>query len=140
MAGMSKPKGNAEAFIPKGKAPGRHQLDFEIDFFGAILARYPDYVDALRVFGGLLTRRGLVKDGLEIDRRLIRLRPRDPIAHYNLACSLSLLGKPDQAFLALRKALELGYSDFSFMRRDRDLDGLKADPRFTKLLREYGVR
>jgi tetratricopeptide (TPR) repeat protein len=116
------------------------QIDFEIKFFGAVLDSYPDYVDVLRVMGNNLTLKGRIKDGLEIDRRLVRLRPGDPLAHYNLACSYALLKRTDQAIKALRRAVELGYRDFRYMRQDRDLDSIRNDPRYRQLLREYEGR
>jgi tetratricopeptide (TPR) repeat protein len=116
------------------------QIDFEIDFFGGILLRHPDYVDVLRVLGNLLTLKGRYADGLQIDKRLVRLRPQDALAHYNLACSFALLKRTDQALKTLRRAVELGYRDFRYMREDRDLDAVRHDPRFRQLLREYENR
>ena len=112
------------------------QLDFELDFFEGILSRNPDFVDALRVHGNNLTLKGCYADGLKVDRRIVDLRPRDALAHYNLACSLSLLKKVDPALRALRKAIELGYCDFRYLREDTDLDAVRKDPRFRRLLRE----
>jgi tetratricopeptide (TPR) repeat protein len=116
------------------------QLDFELDFFGGILQRHEGYVDILRAHGNNLTLKGRYGDGLEIDKRLIRLRPNDALAHYNLACSFALLKKADQALKTLRKAVELGYRDFRYMREDRDLETVRHDPRFRQLLREYESR
>jgi tetratricopeptide (TPR) repeat protein len=113
------------------------QLDFELDFFGRILERHPDYVDILRVQGNNLTLKGRFAEGLQIDKRLVHLRPDDPLAHYNLACSYALLKKPEQALKTLRRAVELGYRDFRYMREDRDLDSIRHDPRFRQLLREF---
>src|SRR5579884_96222 len=102
--------------------PGdQSQLDFELDFFTAILKRYPDYVDVLRVLGNLLTLKGRYADGLQIDRRLVQLRPNDALAHYNLACSYALLKRPEQSLKTLRRAIELGYRDFRYMKEDHDL-------------------
>jgi tetratricopeptide (TPR) repeat protein len=116
------------------------QLDFELEFFGRILTRHPDFVDVLRVQGNNLTLKGRFAEGLQIDKRLVRLRPGDPLAHYNLACSYALLKKPEQALKTLRLAVELGYRDFRYMREDRDLDSIRHDPRFRQLLREYENR
>ena len=116
------------------------QLDFELDFFEGILHRNPDFIDALRVHGNNLTLKGRYADGLKIDRRIVELRPKDALAHYNLACSLSLLKKIDPALRALRKAVELGYRDFRYLREDRDLDAIRKDPRFRQLLREFETR
>lgn len=116
------------------------QLDFELDFFAGVLHRNPDYVDALRVHGNNLTLKGRYTDGLKIDRRLVQLRPRDPLAHYNLACSYALLKKVDHSLRALRKAMEFGYRDFRYLREDRDLAAVRKDPRFRQLLREFEKR
>lgn len=113
------------------------QLDFELDFFARILERSPDFVDVLRVQGNNLTLKGRYADGLQIDKRLVTLRPQDPLAHYNLACSYALLRKPDLALKTLRRAIELGYRDFRYMREDRDLDSIRHDPRFRQLIREF---
>lgn len=116
------------------------QLDFELEFFGAILQSCPDYVDVLRVMGNNLTRKGRYNQGLQIDKRLIELRPSDPLAHYNLACSYALTGRTDQSIKTLRRAVELGYCDFRYMREDRDLESIRQDPRFRQLLREFENR
>ena len=116
------------------------QIDFEIEFYARILERFPDYVDVLRVQGNNLTRKGRFAEGLQIDKRLVQLRPNDPLAHYNLACSYALLKRPEQSLKTLRRAVELGYRDFRFMREDRDLDSVRHDPRFRQLLREFENR
>lgn len=116
------------------------QLDFELEFFGRILERHPDYLDVLRVHGNNLSLKGRYGEGLQVDKRLIFLRPQDALAHYNLACSYALLKKADPALKALRKAIELGYRDFRYLREDRDLDAIRQDPRFRQLLREFENR
>ena len=40
----------------------------------------------------------------------------------------------------LRRALELGYRDFRYLKEDRDLDAIRHDPRFRQLLREFENR
>ena len=122
---------------PPTKPSDQSQLDFELDFYGHVLARYPDYVDVLRVQGNNLTLKGRFAEGLQIDRRLVQLRPADPLAHYNLACSFALVKKVDPALKTLRRAIELGYRDFRYIREDRDLDAIRHDPRFRQLLREF---
>jgi tetratricopeptide (TPR) repeat protein len=118
----------------------QNQLDFELEFFEGILARNADYVDVLRIMGNLLTLKGRYAEGMQIDKRLVQLRPADPLAHYNLACSFALLKRADQAIKTLRRAVELGYRDFRYMKEDRDLDAIRHDPRFRKLLQEYETR
>jgi tetratricopeptide (TPR) repeat protein len=144
MANQGKPSFEGSESTSTGKALVRSgdqsQLDFEIDFFGRILEGHRDYVDVLRVQGNNLTLKGRYAEGLQIDRRLIQLRPSDPLAHYNLACSYALLKRTEQAIKTLRRAIELGYHDFRYMREDHDLDTIRHDVRFRQLLREYENR
>jgi predicted esterase len=67
-------------------------------------------------------------------RELIKLLPEQAEGHYNLACALARLGKADDAFASLTKALEVGYADASHMQKDDDLEKLRDDKRFSELL------
>jgi len=134
----------SENAFPPGSVIGflaeRSQLDFELEFFGKLIAAVPAYTEVLRVQASNLTIKGRLADGLAIDRQLVATRPSDPTAHYNLACRYALLKQPDQALGSLRKAVELGYRDFSFMEEDQDLDSIRKDLRFRQLVREYRSR
>jgi hypothetical protein len=144
MAHQGKPFNEGAQPTSTGNLPAppadQNQIDFELDFFGGVLERAPDYVDVLRVMGHLLTLKGRYAEGLHVDKRLVGLRPNDPLAHYNLACSYALLKRPELSLKTLRRAVELGYRDFRYMREDRDLDSIRHDPRFRQLLREYENR
>jgi Flp pilus assembly protein TadD len=116
------------------------QVDFELDFFGRILERHPNFLEALRCHASNLAVKKRFGDSLQVERRIIQLRPRDALAHYNLACSYALLRQPDLALTTLRRALELGYQDFRYIQKDHDLDSIRKDPRFRKMLREFESR
>ena len=130
----------AEPVVTLASLTEQSQLDFELEFFAGILGAVPTYVDVLRTHGNNLTLKGRYEDGMAVDKRLIQLRPADYLAHYNLACSYALLKQCDQALKTLRKAVELGYRDFRYMKQDRDLEWLRRDPRFKQLLREFENR
>lgn len=114
----------------------KHDPQFEIEFFESVHRRCPDYLEVVGLLGGLYTRVGRITDGLKMDRKLVRLDPENPTAHYNLACSLALCRKRPDALRALRQALALGYDDLDWMRQDPDLEILKDDPEFLQLLRQ----
>ena len=115
----------------------RPQVDFELDFFTRVLTAEPEFHEALRAQAGNMTAKGRLQDGLTMDKKLVSLRPEDATARYNLACRYALLKQPDLALVTLRKAIELGYRDFRYMEEDRDLESIRKDPRFRKLIREY---
>jgi tetratricopeptide (TPR) repeat protein len=113
------------------------QADFEIEFFERILVRRPDDVNVLRALGELLSRKGFWERSLKVEERLIELRPRDGIAHYNLACSLAMQGAAADAIDALARAIDHGYSDFGHLEVDPDLNSLRHLPAYRALLRRY---
>jgi len=110
------------------------QLDFDIDFFEKLLARNGDSVEVLRMLGELVAKKGDVRRALEIDQRLVALLPNDFLARYNLACSLALAGRPDEAIDSLSSAILLGYDDLAHLEVDPDLDSLRERPDFRALL------
>ena len=111
----------------------QRELDTKIQFIEGIVRRDPDYVDALQLLGDHYTQRGRFTEGLNVDERLARLQPRNPLVFYNLACSYSLTDEFERAFLALNQAIELGYRDFKWLAKDPDLKKLRAHPTFGEL-------
>lgn len=130
----------AQDFPPElfAKLRAQTQSDFELEFYDRILERSTDYVDVLKCQGELLTRKGLHKRGLAVDQRLAELRPHDCVVHYNLACSYALTGNKSDALGALRCALESGYDDLAYLELDKDLESLRGEPAYQKLLHEFG--
>ena len=109
-------------------------LRLEVALSEALLQVNPEHHDALRLLGDTLTRCGEHEEALRVDRRLTVLTPRDPIAHYNLACSFSNLQRSDEALAELATSIRLGYREYDHMLRDPDLANVRRDPRFRKLI------
>ena len=107
---------------------------FEVGFFESVLRHDRQCVEVIEILGGLYTKLGRIADGLKMDRKLVRLQPENPTAHYNLACSLALSKRNPEALRSLRDAVALGYRDFEWMSHDPDLLGLKRNPDFRALV------
>jgi len=108
-------------------------LRFQIGVFEQVLQDSPSDADALRFLAHAYGAVGRLEDRLRADERLCALAPRDPRSFYNLACSLALLARPKDALDALSRAFQLGFRDAVLMRKDHELDPLRADPRFLEL-------
>jgi Flp pilus assembly protein TadD len=106
----------------------------ELEFLQAVARRLPEDTGVMRALGDLYTRTGAYADGLRVDERLSRLCAEDPVVWYNLACSLALSDRADDAFDALGRAVELGYNDYDAMKKDPDLAALHGDARFESIL------
>ena len=111
----------------------RRNLDIEISFLAGLTRRDPGYVEALQLLGDDYTRSGKYQEGLAIDEQLARLRPDDPMAHYNLACSLALTEKHEAAFTVLNQAIDRGFRDFRWLSKDPDLAVFRRQPLYRKL-------
>lgn len=115
-------------------------FQFEIDFCRSILKRDGKDLDTLEMLAGYYTKAGRIDEGLELDRKLVRLDPDNAVSHYNLACSLALKKRSRAAMNALRKALEKGYRDFNWIMQDPDLSNLQEEPSFVALLSEFQLQ
>ena len=115
------------------KRSEQRDLDTRIEFMEGLVRRDPNYVDALQLLGDHYTERGRLTEGLKVDERLARLQPDDPLVFYNLACSYSLTDQFERATLALERALQLGYRDFTWLARDPDLKKLRQQPAFNDI-------
>ena len=56
------------------------------------------------------------------------------ISAYNAACGFALSGQKEEALDWLELSVKSGYADFDHLRKDTDLDGLRNEKRYKKLL------
>ncbi|MBI4584620.1 MAG: hypothetical protein HY717_11450 [Planctomycetes bacterium] len=108
---------------------------FELDLYSAFLKHEPDNLEILVEVGNLFTRLGKFKEGLKVDERLVKIKPKEALFHYNLACSQSLLGQIDHAIESLKRAIALGYRNFDYLVKDADLENARKDQRFQEVLK-----
>ncbi len=140
MTAMLKPKRDPGIRVDDSEARRRHDA-FEIGLGRAGVEADPRNVRAHRMLAQALTRAGRHQEALEADLHVTRLAPKDPIAYYNLACSYSNLENLDGAFESLQRAFELGYNDYRHLLNDPDLENVRRDRRFRRLLdRKWGKR
>ena len=112
------------------------QINFEITFFERLLEKKPDFIEAMEALADLYTKRGAFDKGLKLDEKLKKIKPEDPIVHYNLACSYSLLNEIDKALDTIQRAIKLGYDDLRHLEIDPDLENLRRDNRFQQIIRQ----
>ena len=56
---------------------------------------------------------------------------------YNLSCTYSLLNDKTNAIIYLKKSLEAGYNDYAHIQQDSDLDNIRKEKDFLKLIQAY---
>ncbi len=115
------------------------KFEFEIEFFESILRKDTNNIEVIEILGELYTRIKRYSEGLKLDRKLVRLKPENPTAHYNLACSYALLERRAEAVRSLKDAIEKGYNDFKWMMQDQDLKGLHNYTKFKQILEKHKI-
>lgn len=78
-----------------------------IRHYEAALASKPDYVEALTNLGAVLAMSGRLPEARTRFERAVELRPRDPVARFNLALVYEGLGDQTAAIRELRQVLEI---------------------------------
>lgn len=58
-------------------------------------------------------------------------------ALYSIACIYALEGRTKEAISFLGQSLEKGLRDLKHIRADKDLDLVRSDPKFVKLIEKY---
>ena len=99
------------------------------------LERVPEDVRARILLASTLANRA--QDGDEAISHLrtaVALRPGDPNTLYNAACTYGVLGKKLEALETVKKAFASGYGNAAWAAKDSDLDCLRDDPEFKKLV------
>jgi tetratricopeptide (TPR) repeat protein len=106
----------------------KRDLGVENQFLKGLVERDPDYIDAWQALGDNYTLLGRNRAGLRVDLRLAELLPEDPSAQFNLACSLAMNKKYDEAVERLHLALDLYYPNLHWFARDPELKELRKLP------------
>ena len=109
-------------------------MEIEIGFIAGVLRRDRKNLDALRALADNYSECGQFVETLEMDERLVSLCPKDPRAHYNLACGYALNRDWSQAAASLCRAIQLGYRDVAWLMKDADLERFRRQTAFKKIL------
>ena len=109
-------------------------LDIEIQFLQGIVARDPNYADALRLLSDDYLMKGDFQMGLELDEKLIELDSQNPQAFFNLACCYALTGQFRGAVDALSLAIDRGYEDWKWIAREASLEAFRLSPEYQEVL------
>jgi adenylate cyclase len=105
------------------------------------IAQEPDHGNALGFGVGVLVRLGEKDRAMEWADRALLLDPENRNLRYNMACAMALAGEHSLALelleVTFREANQQGYEWF---KHDSDLDSLRRDPRFIRMLGDLGAR
>jgi adenylate cyclase len=101
-----------------------------VDRAETFLEDHPDNHRAFYLGAGALLDLGERKRAFEWARKALAIDPSDPSIRYNMGCFYAKAGEIDQAFEYLQDSI----TSRSWIEHDPDLDPIREDPRYQKLL------
>jgi Flp pilus assembly protein TadD len=120
------------AFVNQGDYPNA------IVEFKTAIAVLPT-ADAYSNLGAAYMQLGKNNLALEALNNAKALDPNDPIVLYNLAALYSVTGKTDMSLVYLGRALSKGFNNYDAIRFDPDLENVRGEPEFRKVLESHKV-
>jgi len=94
----------------------------------------PDDPRAATMRAVSLFRLGRPQEGLRWAGTALEIDPNDAGVRYNVACLYSLEGRTDDAIRCLTEAVDRGFHNKEWFENDPDLDPIRDDPRFRRLI------
>jgi tetratricopeptide (TPR) repeat protein len=114
-------------------------VDEGIQEFNAAIGLDSKYAAAYGNRGAAYMTQGKYNKALEDLRNAVQIDPKDRNAYYNLAALHTLRQEFDLAIDALEQALKHGFHNYDVLRRDTDLEGLRRQPEFRRLLERHKI-
>jgi len=96
---------------------------------------HPDDVRAMYMAANGMAALGMAVQARQLASRALDLRPDDAMLLYNVGCIFSMLGDLKEAMTALEKAAVGGLRQRGWYEHDNNLDPLRGEARFKKLLK-----
>ena len=98
------------------------------------LLQNPDDARAHIIYALMLADSNRKDEALRECAQAIELSPGDPVMLYNCTCFYSRLGELESALDAMRQAIAAGYSNIEWAKQDPDLNLLRDNPAFQRLI------
>jgi tetratricopeptide (TPR) repeat protein len=99
----------------------------------------PDLTQALYALGITFTLKGEYDQAIETFKKIVTSEPGNASACYNIACVYSRQNKKNEAIDWLQKAVDKGYDNWDNLKNDPDMENIKNEPAYRKLLEKHSL-
>jgi len=105
-----------------------------IEALSVVTKNEPEFAPAHSLLGLCYLKTNLRLHALTEFKQAVELNSSDHSSMYNIACIYSLMNNPDSAIKWLERSIDCGFKDFDHMKEDADLDNIRSNPEYVKLL------
>lgn len=137
---LMKDEQSSDHSLDRSKKAETFEFEFELNFYQSLYKKLPNDKRVIALLAELYTRKGSYDAGLELDQKLVAMEPKDPIAHYNLACSLALKLELTESLERLKESIRLGFKELTWILEDPDLANLRETKAFLAYKHELGIQ
>jgi tetratricopeptide (TPR) repeat protein len=124
-----------EAYNNRGIAyAGKKQYDEAVADYSRAIGLDPVFDKAYTNRGNAYWHLGQFEKSFADYQTAIKLNPDDSNAYYNVACRHALRKNEKDACAWLNKAVEKGFTQWDYIRKDSDLDGIRNAPCYKEIL------
>jgi serine/threonine protein kinase/Tfp pilus assembly protein PilF len=109
-------------------------LETSLEVYPRYLLKHPTDGRAHIHFAVRLAEAGRLDEARKQAEEAVQLNPTDPLMLYNAACFYSRMGETALAIRGLKDSIAAGYELYEWIKRDPDLDGIRDEPEYVKLM------
>jgi len=106
------------------------------EMFARYISLHPDDSRAHIFYANDLVRINKIPEAKAEMQRAVELSPNDTLMLYNVACFYSLVDDRKESVNYILRAIENGYSNYDWMKRDTDLNNIRNEPEYIELMKE----
>lgn len=103
-------------------------------FYPSYLMHHPDDSRAHQFYAFTLKRLGRLEEAKNEMHKGIEQNPNDPIIIYNAACFYAIIGEKTMALETLKRAIDVGFKNYEYLKHDPDLNCLQHEKEFVALM------
>jgi len=100
------------------------------------LSIQPEFIQAMNTLALYYSSQKDDNRAIQYYKRMVAIKPELASVHYNIACLYSKQNKITEATNWLRSAVEKGYDNLSLIQTDQDLDNVRGESAYRKIISE----
>lgn len=109
-----------------------------IKYYKQIMEKSPDFLLAPFNLGLVYAKQENYKDAIKVTEEALKeSKDKNDKVYYNLACFYSLNKDESEAIKSFEEAVKLGFRDFEKIESDKDLDNIRNNKKFIKIVEKY---
>jgi serine/threonine protein kinase/Flp pilus assembly protein TadD len=104
------------------------------EMYPRYLSKHPEDGRAHMFYALHLARSNQTDDSKREAAKALELNPSDPLMLYNAACFYARIAETQLALKTMRRAVDAGYENFEWAKRDSDLESIRNEPEFVAMM------